>query len=95
MWKTFRQPLAWLPIAASVTMFVTIVLVLAIQGVVYHEDEGAMAHIFQFWLMCEFLAMFFFAASNLGRITKQVLVILGFQFIMFSLPLGIVFYLGL
>jgi len=90
-----KKPSAWVPIAMSLIMLAYIVFYLANYGIVYHEDEGAPAHLFQIWLVLEIFMVAFFAIKWLVRNPKPALMILAVQIMAALLPISIVFFLKL
>jgi len=79
----------------SLAMLTYLISYLAIFGIVYHEDEGTPAHLFQIWMFLEFLMIVFFAFKWLPREPKQALKILALQIIVALATMAPVFYFKL
>ncbi len=90
-----KQPAAWLPIAISLAMLTFILSYIAIFGIVYHEDEGTPAHLFQLWLVLEVLMVAFFAIKRLLREPRQALIILVIQIVAVLVACAPIFYFNL
>jgi len=71
-----------------------LLIYLAMFGVVYHEDEGTPAHLFQIWLSLEMIMILFFAVKWLPQKPKQASFIFLIQIIAVLAVCFPVFYFG-
>lgn len=90
-----KQPSAWIPIVMSLAILTMVLGIITISGVVYHEDEGTAAHIFQIWLVLEVFMIAFFAIKWLPRAPRQALSVLALQIAAALAACAPVFLLGL
>ena len=90
-----KNPSAWIPIAMSLSMLAYIISYIMIFGIVYHEDEGTPAHLFQLWLVLEVLMVAFFAIKWLPKTPKQALFVLAIQIVAILAACAPVFYFKL
>ena len=75
-----KKPSAWVPIALSLGILAMILITLVLSWPpVRQADEGIEAHLFQIWLVLEFLMVAFFALKWLPRAPRQALLILAIQ----------------
>jgi hypothetical protein len=74
-----KLPMAWLPIAMSIAALATVLLSVAIFGVVQESDEGAGAHIFQLLIALQVPVVAFFALKWLPKAPRQALGVLALQ----------------
>jgi glucan phosphoethanolaminetransferase (alkaline phosphatase superfamily) len=81
-----KKPTAWLPLAMSLAALIFIFTYVAIFGIVYHEDEGTPAHIFQLLMLAQIPIIIIFAILWLPRAPKQALAILVLQILAAMLP---------
>lgn len=92
----FKKPLAWIPIALSLTVLAAMLISIAMLGPPVRElDEGTAAHLFQIWLVLEVVMMAFFAIKWLAQNPQQALIVLALQILAALLPMSIVFYFKL
>ena len=95
MYSMIKKPSAWLPIAMSLTALAFTLCYLAIFGVVYHEDEGAAAHIFQFLMGSQILVIAYFIFRWFPKKPKQTLQVLALQILAIILAFAPVYLLEL
>jgi hypothetical protein len=74
-----RQPSALIPMIMSLTALATVLLHVAIFGVVREADEGTAAHIFQLLMAGQVPIVAFFAVKWLPRAPRQTLQVLALQ----------------
>jgi hypothetical protein len=74
-----KKPSAFLPIAMSLAALATVLLFLAMFGVVHETDEGAAAHIWQLLMGLQIPIIVFFAIKWLVRAPRQALYVLALQ----------------
>ncbi len=82
----------------SLSMLALIISILAVNGIPAPDpnaDEGVGAHLFQLWLVYEFLAVGFFAVKWLSENPKDVLLVLFLQILAVVAACAPVFLLGL
>jgi len=93
---TIKKPAAWMPIALSMGMLAMIVYYIVTHGVgsAPNADEGAAAHLFQFWLLSEVVLISFFAIKWLPQTPQPGFVILALQIISVLITVFPVFYFG-
>ena len=91
----FRQPSAYVPIAMSGAALATVLIHIAVFGIVREADEGTAAHIFQLLLVAEVPMVGFFAMTWLPRMPKQAMYVLALQLAAGLAALAPVFFLGL
>jgi hypothetical protein len=92
---SLKAPLAFIPIALSLTALAFTATYLAINGVVHESDEGAAAHLFQLLMTASFIMSIAFLIRWLPRATWQTLRILVIQIIAALLAFAPVFYFKL
>lgn len=79
---TLKHPTTWLPVALSLIVIAAFLIGIALNGPPMREpDEGVGAHLFQIWLLVEFLMIAFFALTRLSQQPKQGILILTLQII--------------
>jgi hypothetical protein len=94
-WSTLmKQPSAFLPVAMSLAAPATVVVYLAMFGVVREPDEGTAAHIWQLLMAGQVPIVAFFAIKWLPQNPRQALVILALQVAALA-ALAPVYFLGL
>lgn len=77
-----KTPSAWVPIALSLIVVATMLVFIAVSGAPTRQsDEGTGAHLFQMWLVVEFLMIAFFAAKWLPKKPKEALIVLAIQIV--------------
>jgi hypothetical protein len=74
-----KQPSAFLPIAMSFAALATVLVTVAMFGVVHEPDEGTAAHIWQLLMAAQVPIVAFFAIRWLPRAPRQALCILALQ----------------
>jgi hypothetical protein len=74
-----KRPSAFLPLAMSLTALVTLLVALAIGGVVRETDEGAAAHIWQLLMGGQIPIVAYFAIKWLPQAPRQALYVLALQ----------------
>jgi hypothetical protein len=79
--STIREPSAWIPLAMSFAALATVLVYVAMFGVVREADEGTPAHIFQLLMVLQVPVVAFFAIKWLPSAPKQALMILGLQIV--------------
>ncbi len=92
----FRHPSAWIPITFSLTVVAMWIVGIAMFGTpIRQSDEGALAHLFQIWLVLEVLMIAFFATKWLTQKPKEALIVLVIQIALVIAGCSPVFLLGL
>jgi hypothetical protein len=74
-----KQPSALIPMTMSLAALATVLLHVAIFGVVREADEGTAAHIFQLLMAGQVPIVAFFAVKWLPRAPRQTLQVLALQ----------------
>ncbi len=74
-----KQPSAFLPVAMSLAALVTLLVALAIGGVVRETDEGTAAHIWQLLMGGQIPIVAYFAIKWLPQAPRQALYVLALQ----------------
>jgi hypothetical protein len=74
-----KKPSAFLPVAMSFSALITVLVYLAIFGVVRETDEGTAAHIWQLLMGAQVPIVVFFAIRWLPKAPRQTLYILALQ----------------
>ena len=74
-----KKPSAFLPVAFSLIALVTVLVRLALFGVVREVDEGAAAHVFQLLIVGQAPIVAFFAVKWLPKAPQQALQVLAVQ----------------
>jgi hypothetical protein len=96
IWSTLmKQPSAFLPVAMSLAALATVVVYLAMFGVVREPDEGTAAHIWQLLMAGQVPIVAFFAIKWLPQNPRQALVILALHVCAALAALAPVYFLGL
>jgi hypothetical protein len=90
-----KKPSAFLPIAMSLAALATVLVFLAIFGVVHETDEGAAAHIWQLLMGLQVPIVAFFAIKWLPRAPRQALYVLALQACIALAALAPVYFLKL
>jgi hypothetical protein len=90
-----KKPVAFLPMALSLTALVTVLIFLSIFGVVHQTDEGAAAHIWQILMGLQVPIIVFFAIKWLPRAPRQALYVLALQAVFALAALAPVYFLKL
>ena len=93
--ELIKRPSAWLPMGMSVAILALLISVLATVGAVQQADEGAAAHLFQFWLVLESSMIVFFGFKWVPEVPREAQWIMAAQIVLALIPISIVFYLGL
>ena len=95
-WSTLiKQPSAFLPVAMSLAALATVLVYLAMFGVVREPDEGTAAHIWQLLMAGQVPIVMFFAIKWLPQNPRQGLLILALQVGAALAALAPVYLLGL
>ena len=94
-WTMLKQPSAFLPVTMSCAALATVLVHVAMFGVVREADEGAAAHIFQLLIAAQLPIVAFFAIKWLPRAPRQALSILALQAAAGLAALAPVFFLKL
>lgn len=74
-----KQPSAFLPMAMSLAALVTLLIALAMDGVVRETDEGSAAHIWQLLMGGQIPIVAYFAIKWLPQAPRQALYVLALQ----------------
>jgi hypothetical protein len=74
-----KKPSAFLPILMSLAALATVLVFLAMFGVVHETDEGAAAHIWQLLMGLQVPIVAFFAIKWLPRAPRKALYVLALQ----------------
>ena len=82
-----RQPSAWIPFVMSLVALMMILGYVTIFGIVYHQDEGAPAHIFQLIMLAQLPIAAYFAFQWLPKRPKQTLFVLALQAAAWIIPI--------
>jgi hypothetical protein len=90
-----KQPSAFLPVAMSCVALATVVVHIALFGVVREADEGTAAHIFQLLMVAQVPIVAYFAIKWLAQAPRQALLVLTLQFGAALAALAPVFYFNL
>lgn len=90
-----KKPSAFLPVVMSLGALATVLIFLALHGVVHEPDEGTAAHIWQLLMAVQAPIIAFFAIKWLPRAPRQALYVLALQAIAALAALAPVFLLGL
>ena len=90
-----KQPSAFLPVAMSFAALATVVVHVAVFGVVREADEGTAAHIWQLLMGGQLPIVAFFAIKWLPRTPRQALLVLALQAAAALAALAPVFFLDL
>lgn len=91
----FKKPSAFFPVMMSLGALATVLLFLAMYGVVREPDEGTAAHIWQLLMALQLPIIAFFAMKWLPRAPKQALYVLALQALAALAALAPVFLLKL
>lgn len=95
-WSTLmKQPSAFLPVAMSLAALSTVLIYLAVVGVVREPDEGTAAHIWQLLMAGQLPIVLFFAIKWLPQKPRQAVTILALQLGAALAALAPVYLLGL
>ena len=90
-----KRPSAFLPLAMSAVAVALLLGALMTIGLVHHEDEGALAHIWQLLMAAQLPIIGFFALNWLPRAPKPALIVLLLQVAAVLAAAAPVFWLGL
>jgi hypothetical protein len=90
-----KKPSAFLPMAMSLAALLTVIVFLAIFGVVHETDEGAAAHIWQLLMGLQVPIVVFFAIKWVPRAPRQALYVLALQAFLALAALAPVYFLKL
>jgi membrane protein insertase Oxa1/YidC/SpoIIIJ len=90
-----KKPSAFLPMAMSLAALITVIVFLAIFGVVHQTDEGAAAHIWQLLMGLQVPIVVFFAIKWVPRAPRQALYVLALQAFLALAALAPVYFLKL
>lgn len=74
-----KKPSAFLPIVMSLAALATVLIFLAMFGIVHEPDEGTAAHIWQLLMGLQLPVIAFFAIKWLPHAPRQALIILALQ----------------
>jgi hypothetical protein len=74
-----KQPSAFLPVVMSLAALATVLVHVAIYGVVREADEGTAAHIWQLLIAGQLPIVAFFAIKSLPQNPRQALQVLALQ----------------
>ena len=74
-----KQPSAFLPVGMSLAALVTLLIALAMDGVVRETDEGSAAHIWQLLMGGQIPIVAYFAIKWLPQAPRQALYVLALQ----------------
>ena len=90
-----KKPSAFLPIVMSLAALATVLVFLAMFGVVHETDEGTAAHIWQLLMGLQVPIVAFFAIKWLVRAPRQSLYVLALQAVAALAALAPVYFLKL
>jgi MFS superfamily sulfate permease-like transporter len=90
-----KRPSAFLPVLMSLAALGTVLIFLAMHGVVHEPDEGTAAHIWQLLMALQAPVIAFFAMKWLPRAPRQALYVLVLQALAALATLAPVFLLRL
>jgi membrane protein insertase Oxa1/YidC/SpoIIIJ len=90
-----KKTSAFLPMAMSLAALLTVIVFLAIFGVVHETDEGAAAHIWQLLMGLQVPIVIFFAIKWVPRAPRQAFYVLALQAIFALAALAPVYFLKL
>jgi hypothetical protein len=76
-----KKPGAFLPLGMSLCALATVLIYLAVFGVVHEPDEGAAAHIWQLLMALQLPIVAFFAIRWLPRAPRPALTVLALQLV--------------
>ena len=88
-----KKPIAWLPLVMSLVALAFLLSYIATFGVVYHEDEGAPARLFQMLMFAQAVIIIFFAMKYLPQEPKRAATVLAMQLAAASVPIAILLIL--
>ena len=74
-----RKPMAFLPIAMSLSALALVLLHAARYGIIHEADEGPTAHLFQIFMAAQVPVVAFFALKWLPEVPGQALRVLALQ----------------
>jgi hypothetical protein len=94
MISLLKKPSAWLPLAMSSAALAMLVFYLSKYGVVYHEDEGTPAHLFQLLMGGQLPVITFFMFKWLPRYPREGILVLTLQLLAVAAACVPVFFLG-
>ena len=90
-----KKPSAFLPIVMSLAALATVLVFLAMFGVVHETDEGTAAHIWQLLMGLQVPIVAFFAIKWLVHAPRQALYVLALQAVAALAALAPVYFLKL
>lgn len=76
-----KRPSAWIPLVMSLAALTLVLVNLALFGIAYQADEGAVAHIWQLLMAGQLIFTAYFAVIWLPSVPKKALVVLGIQIV--------------
>jgi hypothetical protein len=76
---SMKRPSAWLPVVMSLAAVAIVLVHFARYGIVYEEDEGTSAHLFQILIVLEVPIVGYFALRWLPEAPGPALRVLGLQ----------------
>ena len=88
-----KQPSAWIPLAMSLAALALILGYVTIFGIIYHEDEGTPARIFQLLMILQLPLVAYFGLKWLPKRPKQSLLVLALQAVAWVIPVVAVIWL--
>ena len=93
--ELLKKPTAWIPLALATGALTVPYLWVLVIGADPAGDEGGAAHLWQILMAAQFLAIFFFALTQLPQKPKLGLITLAVQIIAFLVAAAPVFLLKL
>lgn len=90
-----RKPSAFLPLVMSIAALATVVIHIALYGIVREGDEGTAAHIFQLLISAEVPTVAFFIYKWLPRFPRPALETLTLQIVAVLAAFAPVYYFNL
>jgi hypothetical protein len=93
--RIIKQPVAYVPLAMSLTALATVLVHLARFGITHEADEGAAAHLWQLLMAAQIPVIAVFAITWLPRAPKPALAVLALQIVAVVAALAPVFLLKL
>ena len=90
-----RKPSAFLPPVMSCTALATVLIHIALYGIVREGDEGTAAHIFQLLITAQVPIVAFFSFKWLPRFPRPALETLALQIVALTAAFAPVYYFNL